>query len=79
MTVTLNLNVQTRVVLTEAGARRWNAYWTFVRPRPIDLVKAGEEKIMPLWEVMLVFGPQMIIGSPASDLPFLNNEILVEA
>ncbi len=77
----ININITTRVVLTEYGAKVINQY---NKEYHISDDKDFDEKIFPtnykeddvieraLWELMMIFGPRITQGGP---IPFMSNNI----
>ena len=66
MSVKLNINDQVSVKLTDAGKARWRGL--FGRTPPYFVV-------VPLWELMQMFGPGLHMGM--TDMYFVDNEIEV--
>lgn len=71
-----NLNAMCNAVLTEYGAKLWNAQFEKTPPeyKP-EKVKAGDTLKAQLWELMQVYGAGFFNGMPSSKLPFVDNEI----
>lgn len=73
----LNVNVSVEVSLTPIGVEALkrdregipNVEWDFD-------VKKGNRISWPLWELMRVFGPLMVMG--ASQVPFVDNAIEIK-
>jgi hypothetical protein len=74
----VNLNVEVIAILTEQGARIYNAYWSVQQipkeHRPLKLDK-GDEIRVQLWHLMQLFGNHIYNGMP--EVPFMNNEIKI--
>jgi hypothetical protein len=71
--MTVTMNTQVRVLLTDAGRRVWEARWArlgLACSSPPDGVLE-----LPLWELARVFGPHLYMG--CAEIPFTNNRVEV--
>ena len=76
----LNLNDNVSVVLTEAGAKRYNEWHEqFIVGLPVSRSKgkaAGDTLHAQLWMLFQTFGDSIHLGM--SEVPFLDNEITLK-
>lgn len=61
----LNLNDHVRVTLTDYGFKVWRDYHAKLGLTPSPDVRI----MMPLWELMFVFGPTLVLGSLLHAVP----------
>lgn len=74
--IEININNQTRVILTHTGADCYNLYWNRLKlaadlkPKAVTI---GDELNLPLWELMQIFGPMIFMSMREG--PFRDNKI----
>lgn len=79
MKITLNVNDAVKVKLTKHGIKTYEEHlkkYYHKSMRDIVFNKKDEYVTLDLWELMHIFGKDLYHGN--EDLPFENNEIIVE-
>ncbi len=76
----LNINAQVEVRLTPYGLEALREYYTDLGipdAAMCDRAKGQTPVRFPLWDLMHIFGPVLVMGMWEPEIPFVGNEITV--